>query len=260
MTYKINSFIKESSLIKNNVMWQNATRKSVNSVHNFCPSSGLTRNILLAVIAGSFLAACSSGGSNATGGVTPVLTASPLSIDNAGTVPVIGNNPTSSIIYVHNNSNVTISGIKYSAELNVGSGSFVNENSAGLCAEIKPGQSCPLSFTTPQLSTGTEQGSALVKAGYTLNGKDYQFSRTISFERLTNDATRGVLFNSGVQLTSSDNPTAYGVVYLYGSGKDKIYTVNSLTSSNSGVKIINGDISGKQLQSNAISVVEIMHR
>ena len=202
------------------------------------------------------LVGCSS--SNGSGGTTQPSGATFITVDNAGTVPVLGNSPTTSVVYVHNNSNVAISNIHYVANLNTGGGNtFLNSASASACSSIPAFQSCPLTFTTPALDSVTTQGSALVTANYSVKNTPYSFSQTISFARINNSTTNGALFNSGVLLTSSGNPTSYGTVYLYGSGSNQVYTVDSLTSNKGGVKIIQGNIAGKQIQSNYVQAIEI---
>jgi len=213
---------------------------------------------ILAVM--TLLSACSNSGSGSSGGgtpPTPVVQANPITIDNAGIVPVIENNATTSIVYVHNHSNQVISGITYSATLNTGSNQFLNTSSSGLCNSIPAHQSCPLIFTTPVLSETVAQGSALITADYTVQGKVFTFNQVISFERINNKQAKGALFNSGVLLNSAGNDTAYGTVYIYGSGENEVYTVNNILSNKAGVKITQGNLSGKQISSNYVSALEI---
>lgn len=215
---------------------------------------------LAALAAGSLVVGCGNSGSSSSGGSTsaPVVTAaSPITIDNAGTVPIIGDNATSSVIYVHNNSKQAISGISYKAILNTGSEKFIDAKSAALCATIPAGQSCPLAFTTPAVSKTVAQGSAMVSASYSYEKEPKQFSQMISFIRVDSKVAKGAQFNSGVMLNGVGNDSVYGTVYLYGSGQNQIYNVNSITSSNLGVKIIQGNITGKQLSSNYVSALEV---
>ena len=210
------------------------------------------------VMAISGLLACSSSTCSSDGNSPqPFAVNNPLTIDSAGVVPVIGDNTTTSIIYVHNNTQQTIKEIKYSAKLNTGEGNFLDSNSTGACATIPAGQSCPLTFTTPTISKTTAQGSALITANYSYNNQALQFNQTLSFSRIDDNIAKGALFSSGVSLSGSGNDMAYGTVYIYGSGLNKVYTVDSITSNKSGVQIIQGNISGKQLQSNYVSALEV---
>lgn len=167
-----------------------------------------------AIAAGTLGAGCSNSGSS-SGGSTPtpvVIAANPITIDNAGTVPIIGDNATSSVIYVHNNSKQAISGISYKAVLNTGSEKFIDAKSAALCATIPAGQSCPLAFTTPAVSKTVAQGSAMVSASYSYEKEPKQFSQLISFIRVDSKVAKGAQFNSGVMLNGAGNDSVYGTV------------------------------------------------
>ena len=219
-------------------------------------------SLIFSIILTTTVIGCSSSNGSSSGSVTPT-GATLITIDSAGVVPIIGNSPTTSVVYVHNNSNVVISGITYVAQNNTGGGnSFLDNNSAQACSTIPAGQSCPLTFTTPTtINSANAQGSTSITASYSVknynNGQTNTFNQIISYAIVPNASIAGAVFNSGVLLTSSGNPTAYGTVYLYGSGTNQIYTVNSLVSSKSGVTIIQGNITGKQIQSNYIQAVEI---
>ena len=232
---------------------------------------------------GLILSACGGGGgasSSSTttgggGGNTPSV-ATPLTIDNTGTIPVLGDSATSTVVYIHNNSNVTLNGIIYTAQLNNtvqasglvakllakfkafadSSQSFINPTSAGLCSSIPAFQSCPLTITTPTLGTSS-QGSALLKASYTANGKATSFSNIINYSRVYDNPTNGAVFASGVQLNSFGHSTGYATVYAYGSGQGQIYTVDSFTTSKAAISIVQGNLTGRQLQSNYVQAVEI---
>ncbi len=207
------------------------------------------------------IVACSGNNGTSNGGAIAPTGATLITIDNTGVVPILNNAPTTSEFYVHNNSNVTISGISYVAINNTGGSNFLNENSASVCGTIPAGQSCPLSFTTPVISSSTAQGSTLVTASYTVpeynDGKIYTFSQTISYGLVSDNSTKGDVFNSGVLLTSSGNATAYGTLYLFGSGSNQIYTVNSLAANKNSVQITQGNVTGKQTPSNYVQAVEV---
>ncbi len=105
------------------------------------------------------LISCGGSSGSSNGGNVTTQT-NPITIDNAGVVPVIGNSSTSSVIYVHNNSNQTISGITYSSQLNTGNKTFLNKENMELCSSIPAHQSCPLAITTPKLNKSTPQESS----------------------------------------------------------------------------------------------------
>jgi len=222
----------------------------------------IVTSLLLPVVSTILLMSCYGSGNSNNNGGRPTQTSlrlvqHPITIDVAGVVPVIGDNATSSVIYVHNNSNQAIRGIKYTATINVGQGKFLDNNSAALCGTIPAHQSCPLGFTTPALSKEIAQGSALLTAHYNIKDKALNFSQIINFSRVNDKITRGALFNSGVLLSGAGNETAYGTVYVYGSGENKVYTVDSITSNNRGIKIVQGDITGKQISSNYVAALEV---
>ncbi|MBP9742949.1 MAG: hypothetical protein KBD37_06295 [Burkholderiales bacterium] len=212
----------------------------------------------------------------------PTVQATAITIDNAGTVPVLNNGTTTTVIYVHNNTNTTISGITYDIPQNqvtmiqnskvqkntkiqpksaqsgqkVGASQYINSASAALCAQIAPMQSCPIQFTTPALTANAGQGSMLLTLNYKNNQQPYSFSQIINFQAIDNPP-QGVYFASGVNISGFGNSNGYGMVYLYGGGTNQIYTVNSLTSNNPPVTISNGNISGQELASNFVQAVEI---
>lgn len=243
-------------------------------------------NFALLVITGfSVLTLSACGGSSSSSTPTPSPSASPsadvataITIDNAGVVPVFAGTSTTSVIYVHNNSNATISNITYTAKDNnadntstsnkllqkakklfgfkaqVGSGSSLNTASAQLCGTIPAGQSCPLSFTVPSTATANVQGSLLITATY---NNSTVFSQVISYQQIVNQSD-GAQFNSGVNISGFGNKIGYGTVYLYGSGYNQIYKIGTITSDKTAVTVSQGDISGQQLASNAIQAVEVM--
>ena len=60
------------------------------------------------------LAGCNNAGdTTSTQGNNPQNIATAITIDSAGVIPVFGTTPTQTVIYVHNNSTVSISGINY---------------------------------------------------------------------------------------------------------------------------------------------------
>ena len=224
-------------------MWNNFSNKKMNIT-----AAGLCM----------ILSACSSAGGNPDGAAAPNSQDEHIiTIDNAGVVPIIGDNPTRSVIYVHNNSDTAVSGIKYTANINGGKGEFLDTPGMSVCSTIPAHQSCPLSFTTPAISKSMAQGSALVSAEYSAHNSLHTFKQTISFARVDTQLSKGVQVNSGVLLSSLGNKTAYSTLYLYGADQNKIYTVDNIQSNKKGVQIIQGNITGKQVASNYVSAIEI---
>ena len=214
----------------------------------------------------------SSGSGNSNGGNTSNV-ANAITIDNAGILPVIGNNTTTSLIYIHNNNNTTIRGISYTTKTNNSqsqslslslknklksmlgfSDNLVSQSSAGACSSIAAFQSCPLSITTP---AGSNQGSILITANYIANGQAKTFSNVVSYSGIYNNPANGAIIAGGVQLNSFGNTNGYATIYIYGSGQNNIYTVNSLGVNKPAVVINQGNISGMQIQSNYVQAVEL---
>lgn len=211
---------------------------------------------------GMILFGCSGNGcaNNNGGGSTPVNSSTTaITIDNAGVIPIFNQLTTTTLIYVHNNSNSTINNIAYTAQINTGNSSidFVSNSSAQSCSSLKSGQSCPLMLTTPTLKSTQQQGSAMITASYSFNNKINTFNQVVSFARINSNSIQGGVFSSGANIIGYGNSMGYATVYLYGSGANQVYTINSITSNNSGVQIVNGNITGKQLASNSVQAVEV---
>ncbi|MBX9866834.1 MAG: hypothetical protein K2Y14_07945, partial [Burkholderiales bacterium] len=239
-------------------------------------SSKTTR--IAAVIAGviglaSLVGCGNSGGTSGSGGTTPAVNATAITIDNAGVIPVFGNSSTSTVVYVHNNTSNTISGISYSTVVNsVKANTSLKSKLANLfksnksltsvngsqCSSIAAGQSCPLSIVTPVLSGSSTQGSMSVKASYSLNNKAASFNQIINYAQVQNNiVTAGAKFQAGIDISGYGNPTGYATIYLYGSGQNQVYNVSSMTINKPAVTIVNGNISGHQIQSNFVQAVEV---
>lgn len=224
---------------------------------------------ITAVIIGFWsLAACSGSSCNYE---VNVGTQSAITIDNAGTIPVFENSSSSTVVYVHNNTNYSISNISYTMVANTSHTKFSTrlnsllKNSRNLasidasqCAIIAAGQECPITIVTPLLSEGSTQGSFEIKADYLLNNQSQSFTQLINYVQVRNNThTEGAKFQSGATISGYGNNTGYATIYLYGSGQNQVYAVNRLTANKPSISIINGNISGQQIQSNFVQAVEI---
>lgn len=187
-----------------------------------------------------------------------------LTIDNAGIIPVFSNIPTSTVIYVHNNSTTTISGISYSLANNnsnkTSSQQNTNENiDSGQCVAIAAGQSCALKITTPSLNTQQIQGSMLLKASYVFANKAKSFSQLINYALVdpksvqTND---GVKFKSGANISGYGNTTGYTTLYLYASGNKQNYVISDITINKPSLKL-NMNYNQLTLAANSVQAIEI---
>ncbi len=235
----------------------------------------------------TIITSCAGGGgsssSSSGGGGNGGASVYSITIDNTGTVPILGSSATSSVVYIHNNTTTAISGISYSSQNNTASVSTLNTNlsffakflgilglrstnintvairasSANLCSSIPAGQSCPLSFTTPVPTNGAFQGSSLITASYSVNGQSLSFSQILDYASVSSSSTSGALFSSSVNMTAYPGITPYATVYLYGSGIGESYTVNSLSLDKPSLAIVQGNITGQAIVSNYVQAVEI---
>ncbi|MBP9742948.1 MAG: beta-propeller fold lactonase family protein, partial [Burkholderiales bacterium] len=188
-----------------------------------------------------------------------------ITIDNAGIVPVL-NDTTTSIIYVHNNSNTTISGISYAATQNqtniedistlqkINFPQLLDTKSMAQCARIEPMQACALRFTTPPLNKGQTDGSILISLNYTLHHTIHSFSQIINFQKIAYPKN-GVNFNSGVSISGYGHKIGYATLYAYAGGNNQTYHINSITS-NKIPLTINNKIE-QDLSSNQVRAIEI---
>lgn len=234
-----------------------------------------------------FLSGCGGSSSSAStdNTVPPVATqsvANPITIDNSGVIPII-NGQTSTVVYVHNNSDKTISGIKYSIQANVNGNLSTNSGklnhgllrllqnnktnstasnildsaSAGLCSTIPAGQSCPLSISAPLIGEKEHSAAALLKASYQDGQNPRSFSNVLNFSWVDISQNNGVIFSSDVGLNTFGNPSGYATLYMIGTGKGDLHTVKLLSTSLTGVKIVQGNVIGKKIQSGFVQAVEV---
>jgi hypothetical protein len=236
----------------------------------------LLKTKLLCLVSGllaiASITACSSSTANSnSNGTSPAVTATALTIDNAGTIPVFGNSSTSTVVYVHNNTNKSISGISYSLTTNVAHTSLASKSTslfkrvqnlasidASQCSIVAANQACPIAIVTPLLSGLNTQGSIQIKASYNLDNHPQNFTQLISYVQVQNNtSTEGAKFQSGISISGYGNPTGYATIYLYGSGQNQVYDVSSIRINKPAITIVNGNISGQQIQSNFVQAVEI---
>lgn len=219
----------------------------------------LVKNKFVVIAFGIALATVASGCSNA-GNTTSTQannsqnTSTAITIDNAGIIPVFGNSATSTVVYVHNNSSSTISGITYTLANN-SSGSLDGSQ----CVAIAAGQSCALKITTPQLSEQSNQGSMLIKADYQLAKQAHSFSQLINYAVVEDNLNRtaaGVKFKSGATISGYGNPTGYATLYLYATGVNQNYKTTDLISSQPSLKF-NLNLNNVTLAANSVQAIEV---
>ena len=220
-------------------------------------------NLAMSILFITLLTSCgASGGSGGNNDPTnPPNTAGALSIDNAGTVPILGSRATSTSIFIHNNSNTLLSGVSYtSTNTNlmamtlikdkisdyfyandfISSGIAIDPASATNCNQIPAGGFCVLKFTTPSFVTNNGQvGSGVVTASYQVNGKIETFSQIINYQQIApiND---GVNLTSGVSISSFGHQTGYATIYVYSGNQPN--KVNSLILDKPAFSISNNNL------------------
>lgn len=227
------------------------------------------------------LLAC-SGGSNGTssGGIIPPppTTAGSevpqIRFDTIGTIPVFDSNSTQTLVYVHNFSNHTISGIQYSGKTNVEDANntsktqllrlknsatqIISTSSAAACSTIAAGGSCALTITTPVLDSIEPNGSILFSASYSDKDKQHTSSQIANLELINSLTPDGVKFASDVNISNtSETDSAYGIVYAYGSGVNQTYLVNGLKPNNAALSITQGNILGMSIPSRFVQAIEV---
>lgn len=219
---------------------------------------------LLSLIISTAITAC-NGSSSAisNGGVSPTVAPNSIIIDNAGVIPVFGTTPTSTVIYVHNNSAVAINGISYTLDNDNSNKLSEQQTLASIdgsqCTAVAAGQSCALKITTPSLNAQQAQGSMLLKANYSLANKPTSFSQLINYALVdstsmhTND---GVKFKSGASISGYGNTTGYATLYLYGSGAKQNYIISDISVNKPSLKF-NMSLKQHTIAANSVQAIEV---
>ena len=206
------------------------------------------------VLVGLFLSACNGGVDSQTTPATPNL----VSIDTAATVPIFAGVATTSIVYIHNNSDTPISNIKYSVQDNSGQGNPEQNNpdtnqfrlNPGSCSSLPAHGFCGLGFTTPVLRAKSAQGSAIITAKYPHG----YFKQIINYAQVQNATNPGV-YGTDATIYNHGNANGYAVVYLYAGGQNQSYKLQNLSSNNTGITI--NQPSNNSLISGQIVAVEV---
>ena len=193
------------------------------------------------VLLAGLVAGCSNGGPSAGGAIpfSPFSTVPALSVNDMTAVPVVNGSNTAGKIYIHNNSNVTVSGIKVGLQnatktsklshllstlgINLNS-SITDINGFRLtnpdsCAAIKAGASCAVDFVTPPLSVGT-RNSAVISVAYTNSKQQTQhYKSVVNYAYVASDSLNGVNFYGGsVAAVGDSGSVKYVTSYLVGGG------------------------------------------
>lgn len=225
-----------------------------NFFKKLCIMKTYIKNSLISLLSLSLLS-CSAGGtsSNQTNAnITP--TAQALTINNTATIPVFPDSATTSVIYIHNNSNQPISNIDYSIINNNDSVNDATNNfliNADSCKKINANSRCAITFTTPVLSGANTQGSVVLVAKYGEN----TFSQIINYGQILDNSTPGVIVNSGVSILNWGNSTGYATLYAY-AGANQSYLLQDLTTNNKSVGVVD-NLASTIISNNTIIPIEV---
>lgn len=198
-------------------------------------------------------------GQNSSGGTTNTNNSSnsfikELSIDNMGTIPLLGTTNTRTLTWIHNNSDVTISDIEYHAVTNLNDNEpMLDPDSIKTCKSIKPHQLCYLIINGVNHQ---KPYSGLITLKYKYDGELKTTSQSVNFAPVATQ-TDGVFFSSNITVSSVVGNKGYGVFYVYAAGNNQVYNISSLKVGNSGAVITNGNISNQQIPSGFVQAVEV---
>ena len=248
------------------------------------------RSLYLSIaVATSVASGCSNGnqtgsGSNSPIAPTPIVspTTPSITIDDSTTVPVINGFSTAGKIFIHNNSNQTISGIQYSLSdtsvkskikallSTVGVNTYKDiEDKNGFilikpedCSSIPAGGSCAINFVTPNISVG-QSGSTIIKANFVdTNDKLASYNSLIDYQETNiNEAKSGVNFAYGyIPAVGTEGTTRYVVGYMLGTGENgtTFDNVNLELSDPGHVAVSRGFANGSKVAVGAVIPVEFL--
>ena len=181
-----------------------------------------------------------------------------LTIDNTGVIPVFDQTYTTTNIYVHNNSNNTLTTIKYQVNSDNPS-SIINPISINTtqCTSLAAGESCALEITTPIVNDLILQGAFSITAIYNVNGIQRNFTQLVNYQKINQSTNNGVVFSSGVVISGYGNSTGYATLYLYSNHSQESYIINNLLIDKPAITITQGNISGESLIAGSIRAVEV---
>lgn len=234
---------------------------------------GALTSVLLA------LSGCGGGSCNSCNGQpTPTPTPSPIAvdfqIDYIGTVPVMNGNATSSLFYVHNDGDTTLTNITYTLAGAVKSsksavpkatgdveddrGFILNGSSLTNCASIPAHSSCAIEFTTPVLSVSNQNNSLVIVNIPDANGFNHQFDQVVNYSYYSSSVLTGVDFVGAANVISSLGNKRYVMGYLAGGSATSVsYDDVNLQFSMDGILSVNqGFVNGQQIGMNEVVPVE----
>ena len=204
---------------------------------------------------------CSGTGSSNNLNDSP---SSMVTIDSAGVIPVFNNLPTATVVYVHNHTAASISGIKYKLSAGTVGEKMTSSNlpdsfDGEQCTTIGASQGCAVKIITPQLAEGTaQQGGMTLQASYELDGKSYTFTQVINYAQVTSQSQTndGVKFSSGAVIYGYGHSSGYATLYLYANSRTQNYTIGSVSANKSVLKFM-PVLEQQNLAVNQVAAVEV---
>lgn len=226
---------------------------------------------------GAFVVGCgSSNNSSSGGGGNNSSTSGVVTIDAMTSVPVINGASTRGALYIHNDSNKTVTDFKFSVDKQVSSSKitqllasvgfktassiqsedgFILDN-LDKCTQIPAGGYCVINFNTPALSVGN-RGNSLVTLNYELNGVKLTTNQVVSYSYVDPSVQSGVNFTGGLNVTGKQGETRHVVGYLYGGGVPGTKYQNvRLDSSSSNTVISGGFIDSQEVVAGQVIAVD----
>lgn len=199
---------------------------------------------------GSGSSGTSSGGNN----TKPSLTEANLSIDNMGTIPVLGNNSTSTYGILRNNSSGVATNVQITTQLNYDNTTSTSSstisamlnsikhllnlqsNFSTTYCNLSANETCSFPLDTGVMSAQNSVGSILVTASWNdKEGTAHRISNIVNTQWLDNSVDNGVVLASDLIAVNKTN-SGHGILYAYGSGQNNIYTITQAITSNDAIK------------------------
>lgn len=213
------------------------------------------------ILLSCLLYACSDtqNGATAPAPSDATIIKSPITIDNTSLVPVFDGAPTTTYVFIHNNSDMDISGIAYRVTTNLvgAANNIIAPQNIKQCSAIKAQQTCTYTFTTPALSDKASQAAIKIQASYKINGKEVNFSNIINYADVYADKINEVKFSSNVVINTFGNPSGCATLYLYAGGEKQLYSIDALYYNKLLLSVTQGSTGYQQLQSGDIRVFEV---
>ncbi|AUR52469.1 hypothetical protein [Aquella oligotrophica] len=218
--------------------------------------------VYLTLMAASTVACTGTGSSSTGGGINPApntLQLSALSIDQSAPIPILSSGVTNTQLFVHNNSKTEIKNIKFNVlEHDSAKLIKISQASKTRCETIGAGQSCALEISTPTAEGIDFKGSSIIQAQYTdANGSKKEFNTVASYARINASKVSGAQFSGNVSVAANSKSSQFATLYIYGGGSSEIHKVRSMKLDKPGFKITQGDLSGREIQSDYVQAVEI---